>query len=668
MKISILQICLLSTLFTGNYSLQAQMQWASSVSGKSSEYSTKEFAATQVLGKPNAMPVGGSSPVAWSPYWTNAGKEWIEVAYAHPIHVAQVAIAESYNPGAITKIILIDTKGKKHVVYQKKKPKSSGKISEVFRVYPKLTSFLVKGVKVELNTQDVPGYNHIDAIGISEHSDPIEVKINLGQGNYLSKPENLGSNINSKYGEVHPLISPDGKVLYFTRKEHPENMGTQKRDDIWFSRQNEDGNWGKAINIGPPLNSPGHNFINAISPDGNMALIGGTYMNYNQVDHLYLSYKQNGQWTKPEEIKIDDYYNLSDYNSFHLGSDGKTLLMSVKRNDSYGSKDLYVSFLKADNSWTAPKNLGNRVNTAGDEVTPFLAPDGKTLYFSSNGFPGFGSNDIYKTTRLDNSWQNWSEPENVGDNINTPDWDAYYTVEASGEFAYFASYENAIGEADIFRIRLQESQKPEAVTLVSGLVRDATDSSFVQAKILYNDLKSHENVGFVYSSSEDGSYQLVLAKDMIYDIEAQAEGYYSVTAQIDLTESKAFDKRLIDLWMYPIQEGNIIPLNNIFFEANESSLLETSYYELNHAVEFLKTHPGVVIEVAGHTNNLCSASYCKQLSEDRAKAVADYLISHGITSSRVHFHGYGKEQAIESNDTEQGRKKNQRVELRILKI
>ncbi len=668
MKSIFFKIRIISIIFFSSIQAVSQVQWASKVIGKSSEYSDKEFSAAQILGKPNAMPVGGSSPVAWSPYWTNAGKEWIEVAFSKPMHVAQVAIAESFHPGAITKVSLIDTKAKSHVIYQNKKPASINKTSRMFHLYPKLTKYLVKGVKIELNTQEVAGYNHIDAISISENTKAIETKINTGNGKYLSRPENLGTNVNSKYGEVHPLISPDGKVLYFTRKEHPGNTGALKRDDIWFSRQNEDGSWAKAVNIGSPLNSPGHNFMNAISPDGNMALIGGTYMNYNQEDHLYLSYKQNGNWTQPTEIQIDDYYNLSDYNSFHLGSDGKTLLMSVKRKDSYGSKDMYVSFLKPDNSWTAPKNLGKTVNTAGDEVTPFLAPDGKTLYFSSNGFPGYGSNDIYKTSRLDDSWTKWSEPENLGKNINTSDWDAYYTVEASGEFAYFASYENAIGEADIFRIRLQESQKPEAVSLINGLVRNAVDSSFIQAKIVYNDLKSKKNIGFVYSSSEDGKYQLVLAKNMIYDIEAIAEGYYSVTSKIDLTESTDFDKRLVNLWMYPIRKGNIIPLNNIFFNANEASLLSSSYFELDHAVAFLKTNPSVKIEVAGHTNNLCSSSYCKQLSEARAKSVADYLISKGIASSRVHFHGYGKEQAIESNDTEQGRKKNQRVELRILEI
>jgi len=618
------------------------------------------------LGKPNALPSGGSTPVAWSPYWTNAGKEWIEVGFAKPQQAAQIAVAESFNPGAITKIIAIDTRGKEHTVYQNKHPKPAPVKARVFRVYPRNANYEVKAVRVVLNTTAVPGYNHIDAIGISTSTKPVEVRVNLASLKTLEEPENLGSNINSKYAEVHPLISPDGQTLYFTRKEHPENTGPQKRDDIWFSTQDGSGHWSKAKNLGSPLNSPGHNFMNSISPDGNMALIGGTYENFNAADRLYISYRNINGWSQPKEIQIDDYYNLSEYNSFQLAVDGKTLLMSVKRKDSYGNKDIYVSFMKPDHTFSTPVNLGPDINTAGDEVTPFLAPDGVTLYFSSNGWPGYGSNDIFMSRRLDDTWQNWSEPKNLGPAINTSDWDAYYTVEASGEFAYFTSYQNSLGSADIFRIRLQESQKPEAVTLLSGRVLDATDSTPVQAKIVYNRLPDGENLGYVFSTAGTGAYQLILTRNTSYSIEAQADGYYSVLEKIDLADTKQYEQRSLDLYLYPVRKGNIIPLNNIFFEVNESTLKPESFVELDRAVQFLKTNPGVRVEVAGHTNNRCSAAYCLQLSENRAKAVAEYLIAHGVEPERVKYRGYGKDRPIDTNETEAGRQRNQRVEFRIL--
>lgn len=648
-------------------SIGQDVQWAYELIGFSSEYTSQEYSAKQVLGEPNALPSGGQSAVAWSPYWANRGIEWIHVGFQNPIQIKQIAIGESLNPGTVTKVFTYDTRGKEYLVYNQDKVERTNETAKILHIILPLTDYKCTSVKIELNTKWIYGYNHIDAIGISASDQPIKARINVANMDFLSQPENLGTNVNSPYGEVHPIISPDGKTLYFTRKLHPQNLGTEKRDDIWVSTQEGNG-WGLASNIGQPLNSIGHNFINAISPDGNKAFIGGTYGNHEGSDRLYTSNRMANGWSTPVEIKIDDYYNLAEYNSFHMGVDGKTMVMALKRNDSYGYKDMYVSFLKSSGSWTAPKHMGPIINTAGDEVTPFLAADGVTLYFSTNGISGYGSNDIFSTKRLDDSWTNWSKPLNLGPVINSSEWEAYYSVPASGEYAYFTSNKNSVGEGDIFRIRLEEIQKPDIVGLIKGKVFDASTLLPIAADIEYELMPTEENAGFARSSESNGLYQVVLPAGKLYKLFAKSKGYYAISETMDLTQLKQYNEINKDLYLYPIRKGEIIPMNNIFFTVNMAELMAESYSELDHVASFLMANKGIKIEIGGHTNNKCSSSYCVLLSTDRAKEVVNYLIGKGVDKNQVKYRGYGKERPIDTNETEEGRQKNQRVEFTILEV
>jgi outer membrane protein OmpA-like peptidoglycan-associated protein len=646
---------------------QPQVQWAAFVVDKSSEYHNKEYGAAQALGKPNRMPRGGESTVAWSPYWTDEGQEWIRVGYSTPMKVSQVVIAESFNPGSVTKVILYDKGGQEHLVYDEPARPIPAVARMLHATFP-TTSYEVIGVKVVLNTAAVPGFNHIDAIGICPQQVPIDVNINLAKIDFVTDPKNVGTTVNSAYDEVHPLISPDGNTLYFTRKNHPDNLGSQHRDDIWYSTLQEDHTWSPAANLGPPLNSEGHNFINAISPDGNLAMVGGTYIDHSQKDKLFLSHRTSTGWSSPREIEIDDYYNLVEYNSFHVGVDGKTLVMSVKRHDSYGAKDLYVSFQRGDGTWTAPKGLGTAINTAGDEVTPFLAADGRTLYFSSNGFPGYGSIDIYMTKRLDDTWTQWSEPLNLGPKINTPDWDAYYSVPASGNYAYFTSYSNSYGRADIFEIMLHDEVKPDVVAMIYGKVLKFGTEEPIEARIDYSSPSSDTVSGFVLNTPLTGEYKMVVPIRSQYTLAPSAKGYYAVAKTVSIPDSKEYKEYEVILYMYPALEGVVIPLNNIFFAVDSAVLTPESFAELDRCVSFMSSNPGIFIEIGGHTNNQCSAYYCVELSKRRAKAVRDYLIAHGVDPQKVTARGYGKERSIDTNETPEGRKKNQRVEFTILKV
>lgn len=661
-----MRLALLGLFFSVQWVVAQSIQWADYVVAYSSAYDTKTYSAAQVLGPPSKLPATGRSTTAWSPLYPDKGTEYITVGFTTPTPVAAIYIGETLNPGAIATITALDSRGKTHRLFTSY-PKPITAAGRLWHIKLPLTSFEVAQLTITLNTKAVPGYNQIDCIGISADTLSYTPEIPQAAVSFIAKKHNLGAAINTRYGEVHPIISPDGKTLFFTRKDHPENVGFQNRDDIWFSTLLPNGQWSTAVNIGSPLNNSGHNYLNAITTDGTTAFIGGTYGETNDgKDRLYVALRTKEGWQSPEEVLIADFYNLSSYNSFHISVDGQVILLSIAQNDCYGLKDLYVSFRKPDGTYTAPKNLGPQVNTAGDEVTPFLAADGKTLYFSSDGRPGYGKNDIYVCKRLDATWTNWSAPLNLGPAINTPNWDAYYTIPASGDLAYFTSYDDSYGSGDIFSIAIADEQAPEAVVMISGQVIDATTNKPLPATIQVAAGDTQQIDGS--TDPINGRYQVVVPAGIEGMVAANVRGYYAQAYPINTSNIIQYREDTVDLAMYPIKPGEVIPLNDINFELNSATLTADSYQALDHVAGFLLAQPTVRIEIGGHTNNRCSASYCKQLSADRAKAVADYLMQVGVARQQVAYVGYGKANPIDSNDTEEGRQRNQRVEFTILSI
>jgi outer membrane protein OmpA-like peptidoglycan-associated protein len=351
-----------------------------------------------------------------------------------------------------------------------------------------------------------------------------------------------------------------------------------------------------------------------------------------------------------------------------MGADGRTIVLTIERNDSYGGKDLYVSFLQPDGIWSEPLNMGPDVNTASTEMSPFLAADGKTLYFSTGGFSGYGSKDMYISRRLDDSWKNWSEPQNLGPAINSVNWDAYYSVPASGEYAYFSSENNSIGKTDIFRIKLPPEMRPEPVVLVRGVVRNQKTGGPLQARIIYEDLETGEEVGEAISHPSTGEYTIVLPAGRNYGFRAIATFYVSVNENMDLTQKNKYEEISRDLALVPAQKGQTVVLNNIFFEATEETLKSSSYPELNRVAKFLVENPAVSIEIGGHTDNTCKEEVCQRLSAARAKVVYDYLTRKGVAATRMTYKGYGSSKPMKSNDTPEGQKANRRVDFTILEM
>lgn len=647
------------------------VQWAAKVVGKSTEYGDKQYSAQQVLGIPNVLPVFKESPCAWSPEKKqNRVDEYIHVEYRNPMRIKQVVVAESFNPGAISRIYVYDTQGKEYLVYKNDTPKPIAELGRMFAVKVPYTSYQVKSVKVVLNTVEMQGWSHIDAIGISDGDLPVKAEINLIKDlQFESQPENLGAAVNSKYDEIMPIISPDGKSLYFDRKDHPSNTGGTLNDDIWFSVLGSTGKWVLAENIGPPLNNKGHNFLTAIAPDGNTALLGNVYeADGNMSSGLSIAQRAKEGWDFPQKINIVNYYNTSKFSEFHLGADGKTIVMTVQRSDSRGGKDLYVSFANPDGTWSEPKNMGDDLNSAATEMSPFLAADGKTLYFSSDGFSGYGNKDMYMSRRLDGSWTRWSQPQNLGPQINSANWDAYYSVPASGEYAYFSSENNSMGKTDIFRIKLPAEMRPEPVVLIRGRVLDETTKEPIKAKIIYELLGQGKEIGVANSNPKTGEYTIILPAGAKYGFLAQAAGYMSENQNIDLTEIKAYKEITQDLLLIPIRKGESVVLNNIFFSPSNAELFPESKSELDRVIKFMAENPTMKVEIGGHTNNACSEDWCMKLSTMRAKAVYDYIVARGANIKNVRYKGYGSSKPRWSNDTPEGQRKNRRVEFTILEI
>lgn len=481
------------------------------------------------------------------------------------------------------------------------------------------------------------------------------------------KKENLGRNINTQYPEHWPVLSPDGRLLYFLRENHPENFS--ESGDIWYSELQNDGTWSIARHLGKPLNTMDGGSVCSVSPDGNTLLLLGLYnlsgrTNY---DGFSFSRRTKDGWSFPLGVVIKDFYNLNNHWSGYLSGDGKKLFMGIERKDSYGECDIYVSFLQSNNIWSEPMNLGNVINTKAMEEDAFLSVDNTTLYFESKGHGGFGGFDVFMSKRLDETWKNWSKPVNLGASINTKGDEQEYYITAKGDYAYFASGDNSYGELDIFRIKLPDKVKPNPVVLIYGKVLNAKTKEPLSAEIKYEILQTGMEAGIANSNPGDGSYKIFLPYGKEYGYSAKVSGYYSISENISLKEFSGYKEIEKNLYMIPIEIGEVVRLNNIFFDFNKFELKPESYSELDRVVKFLKEYPTLEIELSGHTDNIGTSEYNAGLSENRANSVAEYLFKNGIERNRVIVVGYGETKPVETNETDEGRQKNRRVEFKILK-
>ncbi len=505
------------------------------------------------------------------------------------------------------------------------------------------------------------------------------------------KHENLGPNINTTTSELTFLISANGKSCYVLRDGHADNLAKQ---DVWYSYKDPSGNWIPAIHVGKPINTGRNASIFALSVDENQILMRGSYVDgeYEGSGISVLTKNKKGEWGEPKKLEIKNFTKYSDmgsYNTARLSNDGKTLLFSFsdKSNDENGDiyishlilrekwkkpksvKDFtsFVSKLTQNNSWSEPQKIKSLSIKSDDELGPYLASDGVTMYYSTNKAGGFGSNDIWMARRLDSTWQNWTEPVNLGAKVNTVKWDSYYVLDAKGEYGYLASSLNSLGESDIVRVKLAEEIRPKPVILISGKVYNAKTKLPIGANIEYENLADGKNAGVAVSNEATGEYRIVLPYGVNYGFMGYAEKFIPVSDNLDLTTIAEYREIERDLYLVPLEVGSTIRLNNIFFDIGKATLRPESYPELDRLVGYMGQNSKMVIELSGHTDNVGSDEANLKLSGDRAQAVMDYVLSKEIPADRITSKGYGETKPVGSNDTDEGKQLNRRVEFTIIK-
>lgn len=672
-------------------SMAQKIHWASEVLDFSSELSSDEYAAKQALGKPNAILEGGDNPTAWMPSRPNK-IESITVGFKKAIRIEQIVIAESYNPSGVFEIYLYDKDKNEHLVHTFE-PRPVDLKSRLLHIRIEKTRYPVHAMRLVVDGRKVPGYIGIDAIGVS--SSRKKVKIEIQEAPDLSETifvERLAENVNSEYEETRPLISPDGKTLFFSRANHPENIGGIKDDnDIWYSQFDQQaGEWQESRNLGAPLNNRGPNFISSITPDGNAmtVILGNEYKGKNKMKAgVSVSTKSSSGWSEPEALDIINAGIETMDGNYFLANNRKVMIMAIDRFDAFGRKDLYVSFIQDDGRWTEPLNLGNDINTAHLESSPYLAADNETLYFSSKGYNGYGGSDVYISRRLDDTWTNWTEPENLGPDINSTGDDEFFNIPPSGKFAYYVKASKE-GTGDIYRIAMPIFYQPSPAIAVSGKVFNKETNEPVQAKISYNLQPENTNVGFVMSDSLTGEYEILLPAGSSYDCSIEAIGFESAFEQFDLLDDLDFKEIERNIHLTPGtvepvvvvvdqqedvkvevsvagEKDVVLPKGSVTFEFNSDKLDASSFAILDCVLEIMEKNEEMNLVISGYADYEGSPDYNLRLSRRRADAVLQYFLQAGVPKNRFEVNGCGESNPVASNATPEGRQQNRRVEFSI---
>lgn len=479
-------------------------------------------------------------------------------------------------------------------------------------------------------------------------------------------PENMGAGINTKEQEYLPVLTADEETVIFTRQVNG--------NEDFFKSSKRHGSWDNSVflskNINTAMFNEGSQYI---SPDGMYLFFTGC----NRPDGLgrcdiYLSKREGTDWSKP--FNLGAPVNTAGWESQpSLSADGRTLYFTSTRPGGRGGNDIWKSDLKSDGSWTEPVNLGGNINTPYDEQSPFIHPDGETLYFSSNGWPGLGNKDIYVSRKDTSSNQpdglNWEKPENLGYPINTSGEESSMTISSNGRTAFFASDKpGGYGGLDLYSFELPANIRPKPVTYVKGKIFDKKTSEPLEARIRVINLKTGRAI---YEDSNDavsGEFLVSLPAGQNLALNADKEGYLFYSENFSLDKPNSADKPFIlTVPLQKLEVGGIVALRNVFFDTNKYELLPESKTELQQLIGFLSKNPRVNIEIQGHTDDVGDENINLKLSENRARSVYSYLTDNKISPSRLAVKGYGETRPVADNDTEEGRGKNRRTEFRITK-
>lgn len=500
-----------------------------------------------------------------------------------------------------------------------------------------------------------------------------------------AKIVNLGNVVNTQWSEHSPVISADESVMIFTTVR-PDNIGCQDDptcpfEDIYITYKTGNA-WSKPKPISDKINTKGYDATIGLSPDGQRLYI---YKNPPGMGDIFYCDLKGDQWGEPISMGTPINGSKTYETTISVTPDGKKIFFTSNREGSLGDLDIYTSEKKDDGSWTEPMNLGPNINTPFADDSPFIHPNGRTLYFSSNGRPDcIGGYDIYKSDLKEDG--TWGTPVNLGYPINTPDNDIYFVLSANGKHGYYASAkEGGYGDKDIYLIEMPEPKKEVVVakvdsvkpkeqviipknplTILKGTITDALSGEPLEALIQVYDNEKKGVIAEFTSNSSTGKYLISLPSGKNYGIRVEKKDYLFHSENFNIPLATDYQEIEKDIALKKISVGESIILKNIFFDYDKATLRPESEAELDRLYNYMVDIPTMKIELSGHTDSDGSDTYNQKLSENRAKSVVDYLVKRGIPAGRMVAVGYGESKPIDSNETPEGKQNNRRTELKIL--
>ncbi len=484
-------------------------------------------------------------------------------------------------------------------------------------------------------------------------------------------PKNLGPYINTKYNDYFPSLSADGNTLVYTI-ELPQTSQNpllpQTQEDIYISRRNDGQPWQQAKSIGAIINTHNNEGAPFLSADGRILFFTSCTCPDGMIKccDIYFSYLKEGEFTMPRRLPAP--VNTGAWESQpSFSADGKTLYFVSNRPGGMGGKDIWYSTLIGAGRWSEPKNCGPNVNTEGDESSPFIHADNKTLYFSSNGHIGMGGDDIFVSRLQDDG--TWGPATNLGYPINTASNEGRLAVSVFGNTAIIASDRDTSRRLDLFEINLPKHIQPNRTLLVEALVKDANTNSPIKASY---EVVALSTAKALQTGTCDGgiipNLLLYLPEGEDYALNVRADGYLMNSLNFSLRNiPDSVTKKYIEIALSKPEIGTTVTLANIFFETDRYNLMPESHYELDRLVEYMKQNPSIRIEIGGHTDNAGTEAHNLELSTNRAMAIVNYLMAKDIPPSRLSYRGYGSSMPCAPNDSPENMAKNRRTEFKIVK-
>lgn len=464
----------------------------------------------------------------------------------------------------------------------------------------------------------------------------------------------FGDQVNTIDAEYSPVVTVDGQTVYFCRLVNGlENI---------YTAQKEGDKWGTAMPI-KRFNSASNEAPLAVSADGNSLIL---FLN----GQVMISEKHAKGWTQPMPFFTARQKSVWQGGTT-ISADEKVVIFAARRPDRVGltdedNTDLYISYRLPDDSWSRPQNLGTTINTPWEDRSPFLHPDMRTLYFSSSGHPGLGGLDVYKTTRIGDTWTEWSEPINLGKSINTAANDWGYKVSTDGTEAYFAKQIKNKKE-EIYSLLLPDRARPQQLATIAGELL-SLEGKPLNFSIIVEDMETGEPAGEIKPDPVTGKFFISLPLGKLYSYRVQEDGYYPISNNIDLREQtnqvSQLENIIVPSLVEMVDNNMAIPLKNLFFETAKFTIKPTSFKELERLAKLI-TEQALIVEISGHTDNVGSPAYNKELSQNRAEATRKFFIEQGIPATQIIAKGFGLDQPTATNETEEGRAQNRRVEIRF---